>query len=168
MIFDIMRAGLTQRFHATPGLPAQSVAEHSWGVAMILLYLWPNSAAQTVHSALSHDTGEHVTGDMPAPFKWAHDDIRELVESAEHSELLRLGLPRAYTPEEARRVKVADGIDLMFYCLRQRTAGNQHADQVFTKIRQSLFNNHTSLFLQEARLIEDLTQRYIYVGGELR
>ena len=51
------RAGYTRRWHTTSYLD-QSVAEHSWGVALIIMQNHPNPSANLLKAALLHDLHE--------------------------------------------------------------------------------------------------------------
>ena len=41
-LFNMIRGGAIKRYHTLEIIGEQSVASHSWGVAMILQYLNPN------------------------------------------------------------------------------------------------------------------------------
>lgn len=62
-------AGKVQRYHTHPRLArlGQTDADHSWGVAALILQLHPNPSAALLTAAILHDTGERFVGDMPAP-----------------------------------------------------------------------------------------------------
>lgn len=66
-----MRAGRVRRWHTNPGLE-QSVAEHSWGVAVLLLLENPDVSKDLLIAALLHDAHEVSFGDIPSPAKQAY------------------------------------------------------------------------------------------------
>ena len=70
-------AGDVTRFHTLRTIRQQSVAHHSWGVATLLLHVWPEAPASVLRAALWHDVAEIETGDMPAPIKWANPELKK-------------------------------------------------------------------------------------------
>ena len=72
-IQDTLRAQGVNRWHIVETSRPQSVAEHSFNVAMIameLAYLIPSlSKPDVMAAALMHDIDEVVTGDIPTPTK---------------------------------------------------------------------------------------------------
>lgn len=97
--------GRVQRFHTNSSRnPRTTNAEHSFGVACMVLRLWsqfevlgtwwlapevprPNeelpSLEKMLKAALHHDLAEHLTGDLPAPFLARNPVIRVAVEARE-------------------------------------------------------------------------------------
>jgi 5'-deoxynucleotidase YfbR-like HD superfamily hydrolase len=63
-------SGKVRRWH-THHRYSQTVADHSWGVAAILLGLEPNISREALLVALFHDSHEIATGDAPS---YAKDD----------------------------------------------------------------------------------------------
>ena len=80
-LFNMIRGGAIKRYHTLETIGEQSVASHSWGVAMILQYLEPNVSKEAILRALTHDVAELFTGDIPAPVKWANPDLVEVLKS---------------------------------------------------------------------------------------
>ena len=70
----LMRAGRVRRWHTNPGLE-QSVAEHSWGVAVLMYLENPHISPQLLMAALLHDVHELSFGDMPSPIKQVHPAV---------------------------------------------------------------------------------------------
>lgn len=120
VIQDILDAGRVRRFHTVPSQPHQTVAEHSWGVVMILTYIYPGATAATIRYAMVHDLGESATGDIPAHAKWRTPALVDILEKMETEELARLGLPDgsdlSHTDHAA--VKAADLLDLLLFSRR--------------------------------------------------
>jgi len=60
-------AGRVKRWHTAETTTPQSVAEHSFGVALILLRIVPEErmSLNLLKAALLHDMGELETGDIP-------------------------------------------------------------------------------------------------------
>jgi 5'-deoxynucleotidase YfbR-like HD superfamily hydrolase len=120
----LLRGGAVRRYHAEPAFAnhVQTVAEHSWRVAMIVAHLWPDRPA-LVLAALYHDAAEGVFGDVPAPvkkilghpLKEAEHHYEAWLEIAEHLKL---------EPVDHARFKCADTLDLVLYC--ENVSGAEH------------------------------------------
>jgi hypothetical protein len=67
----IFRAGFVRRWHANPDLchTGDRLDGHHARVARIILALHPDPSVALLKAALTHDDGESVTGDIPAPAK---------------------------------------------------------------------------------------------------
>lgn len=123
----IERGGRTQRCHTQPIIRQQNVADHSFGVAWWCYLLSPlrRPSAELLLTALAHDMAEHETGDVPSPTKEVLG-IRPMLNAyedrlmAEHT-LVMPGI----TEDEKRILKLADSLELMQLCLRERTMGNR-------------------------------------------
>ena len=71
---DIQRvfyAGLTTRWHTNPWLAqtCDRLDGHQGRVARLILALWPDASRNLLISALIHDDGESVTGDIPETYR---------------------------------------------------------------------------------------------------
>lgn len=60
---EAYRAGYVRRWHTHP-FYKQTVAEHSWGAAMIIISECPNPSANLLKAALIHDLHEAMIGDI--------------------------------------------------------------------------------------------------------
>lgn len=69
--------GGTRRYHNRPELN-QDVAQHSWGVAVIILTMHPNPSVNLLKAAILHDSPEKVYGDIVSPTKVAFPEAKEL------------------------------------------------------------------------------------------
>jgi len=112
--------------------PCESIADHSFGVALVALLLMDELRAagesvdgeRVLRMALVHDAPEARTGDIPMPAKSrAADAAIEEVEGTLARELLPDGLyaswqeAEAATSLEARIVKAADKLQMMIKAL---------------------------------------------------
>lgn len=111
-----MRLSTIKRWGIVEMSRSQSVAEHSYNVAIItnaLCDLIPGIYLEaSLYWALCHDLTEVVTGDIPTPLKDANKVSFEAMESVMFPEFSELkGKMRADHPLEADIVKLADYID---------------------------------------------------------
>lgn len=117
-----LRGGGVTRYHVEPGCAAQTVADHSWRVAVIAHELWPERP-HLVMAALYHDVAEGLTGDMPAPIKRL-GDAKETVRALESIFHSHVGV-HAHTDdlldEDVVRLKCADYLELVLTCSGQHT-----------------------------------------------
>lgn len=105
-IIEGLKLYQTKRFAIMHVAREQSVAEHSYGVALIAAHLSeydPGLKSRVALAALTHDFDEIETGDIPTPFK------KKMRASCPHL----LGAKQR-SPEVAV-CKVADCLEVMFY-----------------------------------------------------
>lgn len=91
-IMAALRSGGVQRYHAQPDIPAQSTAEHMWGVAMLMMMFYPRANKSCILAALTHDCGEVGVGDIPSPTKGAAPEIRETIKGMEFHNMESMGV----------------------------------------------------------------------------
>lgn len=89
----IYRSGKVERWHTNPEVPAQTVADHTWGMLALYFALCPAPDIETVRSVTFHDSPELFGGDLAYPFKRAYPRL-----AAEHDEIserlaLEAGIP---------------------------------------------------------------------------
>lgn len=146
----IRNGGETRRYHTWPVLRQQTVAEHSFHVAMIYSMMALGAAPSDVQgltvpglmAALTHDLAEHKTGDMPAPTKRGLEaffpGFREKYGELENDLLVNAELDweHALSSKERRWLKLADAMEGALYCVRERSMGNKLIAPVFANFRQ--------------------------------
>lgn len=152
----IVRGGKTKRFHTADTLTEQTVAEHSFGVAWLCHLLLPNARKDVILAALAHDLAEHVVGDVSSVFKKAHPDFRMSLQVLEDKLLKEhgVGFEVGLTDEERRVLKVADLVDGMLFCLRERSMGSKIAVNIYNN-----FKDYASEYVrtqEEAYLVEQI------------
>lgn len=121
-------AGAVQRYHTKRLLQPQSVAAHTWGVALVLLWLYaPEPVPSAVMSAaLTHDVPEVFTGDTPAPVKWRIPALAELLNAAEREFEHAHGIaPATLRAEDVAMLKTADMAELVMFCCTEADMGNR-------------------------------------------
>ena len=129
----IRNGGAVKRFHMIPTNNEQTVAAHSWGVACIVLDLWPDASVHLLRAALHHDVPECVTGDIPATAKWRFPELSVALSRAETEIELEIGLDMRLGDKDAYRLKVADMLELLWYCVEEERLGNKNFKEVFIR-----------------------------------
>ena len=151
-LYNHRMAGRIRRLHIKPmNGDEQNIAAHSWGVTMILLDLFPAVSRSCLIFALRHDVPEIVTGDVPANVKWEHPVLQDTLEGIEEGFLDKMswpteskkhGLPHLAGSEnwhnERLYIRIADRVELLFYCLEQIYMGNLLLMDVFKNARDKL------------------------------
>lgn len=79
-----------------------------------------------IKACLHHDTHEGVLGDMPWSAKQKHQFLAKEMREAEFAEENLMGLAFALTPEKEYRLKVADMLELCFFCAEEIHSGNKN------------------------------------------
>lgn len=157
----IESGGRTQRMHTIPTLHNQNVADHSYGVAWWCWLLGgENPSANLLMAALAHDVAEHETGDIPSPTKRTLS-IGHSVRDLEEQCMFKAGLPMFVLSEaEERILRIADGLELIQHCIRERALGNRN-----TKLRQMYANavEYTSIARENyaPESVEDLAMKIL-------
>jgi 5'-deoxynucleotidase YfbR-like HD superfamily hydrolase len=127
----IRAGGGVRRYHTRPIIGEQTVAAHSWGVAVILLEICEPSPA-LMRAALYHDVAEYETGDVPATAKWANASLKTALDAIEREVEGRLGISAdGLSAEELFLLKVADMFELLWFCVDQRWLGNRGIAEIF-------------------------------------
>lgn len=117
--------GETQRFHTCMIIRPDTVGQHSYGVACVLMHVYPEAPAHMLRAALKHDMAESYTGDLPAPSKRALG-IREQFTAFEDEYLANVGImPERLEPWEAWLLKFCDSMDGLRVTVRERGMGNR-------------------------------------------
>lgn len=127
--------GAVLRYHAE-GDPRlyQTVAEHSWRVAVIMLHIWPDTNKDQIRAALYHDVAERITGDSPGPFKRRYPSIYLILKEIEDEVNDYLELDKPFTEAEKIKLKCANFLEQVDWCLRR---GNMRiAENVARLVRE--------------------------------
>ena len=143
-IFNTRMAGRITRLHTKPeNGQGQTVAAHTWGVAMILVDLFPDISRDALIFALRHDVPETKTGDIPAILKWSNDDMAEILEQIEDRFMEKMGWENesSLSLSEELAFALADRIELLFYCLEQVYMGNLLLTDVLENVREKIMAN---------------------------
>ena len=128
----IRAGGKVKRWHTVTTIQQQTVAEHSWGVAMICRKLWPEDKV-LMEAALCHDLGEGLTGDVPWPVKQANFVFKKHLDEIEGDEQERLGCSVLLTSQQKSRLKVADMLEMICFAVEEIELGNKNMQEVFNR-----------------------------------
>lgn len=129
---EIRISGKVKRWHTVTTIQQQTVAEHSWGVAMICRKLWPEDY-KLLEAALCHDLGEGFTGDVPWPVKQANFVFKKHLDEIEENEQERLGCVVPLERQQQSRLKVADMLEMMCFAIEEIELGNKNMQEVFNR-----------------------------------
>lgn len=129
---EALAAGRTKRYHTRAMHDYQTVAAHSWGVAVLVLAIAKAPSVDLLKAALVHDLGEAKTGDVPATAKWANAEMARLLHLMEERELLRMGIYVSLTMHDQALLKMADILELMNHVTDEVLMGNAHAKDMLT------------------------------------
>ena len=129
---EIRISGKVKRWHTVSTIQQQTVAEHSWGVAMICRELWPEDH-KLLEAALCHDLGEGLTGDVPWPVKRANFVFKKHLDEIEESEQERLGCVVPLEPRQRSRLKIADMLEMMCFAVEEMELGNKNMQEPFNR-----------------------------------
>jgi putative hydrolases of HD superfamily len=155
----------------------ESIAEHSFGVAVVAMMLVDDLRARgeveidgerVLRMALLHDAAEVFTGDIPMPAKTK--ELDEALERAEHAAVAR-ALPQGYVnlwreaetgaSVEARVVKAADKVQMLVKALTYEEQRRGKLDEFWANRKN---RRHMGLELARA-VFEELERRAETVRG---
>ncbi len=138
----LIKAGKVRRFHTEQMLTVQTVADHSWGVAVLARRFYPDYH-KLVGAALFHDAEEKDVGDMPAPAKWINPNVVKELRVAE-AQIRRLhNIPVVDLEDhEKNALKVCDYLELMCHCLMEIRMGNEFATGPFFRVIPVIINHY--------------------------
>lgn len=109
-IFDMLDSGRVRRWHCNPDMAdcGEDNAQHQWHVAVFVLWLKPEASRELLIAALTHDTGELMTGDLPYPVKSANPEMYQMHEAIEREKRLSIIKTERLTEHEINVLKAAD------------------------------------------------------------
>lgn len=187
----VWRENVLNRFPIRQCNKTQTVASHSWFVAMLAAYI-----AQHTHKynmgdlllrAICHDVPEVVTSDLPHFIKHYNEQMEENVKTIEEEVILNLtdmmpdqdvsdifytAIKHAKNTEtpEGQLIMVCDLMDIMFYLANERASGNRQdwLDPVFDGVLK-LIKNTSSKFLddKEQKVVNELITGSKKIFGKL-
>jgi hypothetical protein len=115
-------SGFVRRWHVNAVMSRYDdyVCAHQGRCGQLVIDIFPDHSLNLLRAAVTHDMGEFVVGDLPAPFKRVGGAVVQ-----QHAEI-ECRVRRAYqvdfglTDDDERRLKFIDGLDAyLFVCLRE-------------------------------------------------
>jgi 5'-deoxynucleotidase YfbR-like HD superfamily hydrolase len=123
-IHNTLQAGEVVRYHAVPTVKPQNIAHHSWNVAIIALYLWPDLPRKLLVELIAHDVDEYWTGDIPYTVKRDNPEIKEMFHDLAILARRNTTLPADATDyQEEAILKIADTLDGFIWCAMNERNG---------------------------------------------
>lgn len=140
-----------QRCATTRRIKNQSVAEHSFYVAIIALLIAEElklelSIGTLLQKAIFHDMEEAITGDIIYPLKHSSVQTNHFFNEAigeycrqvfknhfPDFEQYRAIQKYSKTGAEGEVIKLADAVELVLYCQEEVSSGNRHMQGVLNK-----------------------------------
>lgn len=151
-IIQVRAGGRVERCHTIPHQGSYSDAAHSWGVAMLMYYIWPEDFPRLAIHCLSHDVPEAWVGDIPATTMRAVPGLRESLAPIEGGLNKDLGLPSEdeMDPADHAKLKFCDRMDFYLWCRDQEFLGNGFVQEALREITHYLDSTMADL-PEEAR-----------------
>lgn len=134
-IKEVLDAGQVARYHSTLIQHKQSNAEHQYETTVILAHIYPEGSKELMLYALTHDSSEIFTGDMPAPMKKEEPKLKQLLDQIEDKyrrEALEIPFA-AFTKEEYLAVKYADILSGIYFTTMRVNQGDTYARPIRDK-----------------------------------
>ena len=154
----LRKGGAVKRWHTITNVKEQTVASHSWGVASILLDLWPDSSNNLIRAALWHDVAELHTGDIPAPIKWENKEFAHACDKIEKRVQKQLHLFKQLDSVEKTKLKIADLLELMWYCLEEIELGNTKFKDILL-VAEKEYSKHRKVNIQADHMCDSILCR---------
>lgn len=151
----VRAGGQVRRCHTVKVIQSETVSQHSWGVAMLLLKFYPECSKSLLIAALSHDIPEVFTGDLPAQFKHSNFALKKVLDDYEEDVLKKLNLHTDLTQEEKHWLKACDSLDLFLYTLEEMALGNSNLTVMFEYLIDRLLQDPTP------KIIQDFVQPFV-------
>lgn len=140
-VLATLRSGGVERYHAQPDVPAQSTAEHMWGVAILMLKFYGRDlSTKLLAAALTHDCGEVGIGDVPSPTKRASPEVKATFDRLEEEMLIKLGVNWVGTlsEEETLALKICDVLEGLHYVTRKLRVPNMRVAKAWAEYAATL------------------------------
>lgn len=125
----LLASGAVKRYHTHPhviGHP-QTVAEHTFRCAAIMMSLWHEYTMSALQALLCHDGAEGAVGDISSTVKRMHPDLARIMDGIEEGVQVRVGMPVEGDQDfEAQMwIRICDWLEGAFYAIDQMAMGNR-------------------------------------------
>lgn len=149
--FRTWAASMVRRWHSNFDLSdtRDCIGGHSARVALLALQFEPSLSRTAIMHALTHDLGEHVTGDWAYDFKQANPELAARGAAMEEQAIRDLGFGiDSLTTREIKLIKMCDWLDAWLWMMRHKRILNVRADW-----RAHL--NRAGVIAEELNLLEE-------------
>ena len=138
----IRESGMIDRVHVIPYHRPYTNASHSWNVAVLCRFLWPNDP-QLVDIALFHDVPERWTGDIPSPVIRRNPEIAAALRREDARICKKIGVPSEHdlNKEDFAKFKAADRLEFWLWTQEELVMGNQMVTDACEEIEKYLFED---------------------------
>jgi 5'-deoxynucleotidase YfbR-like HD superfamily hydrolase len=149
---EAWRSGTVRRYHTMEAIESNLVSQHSWGVVLLILMLWPDAPRQLLIAAELHDFGEKATGDMPGPVKWGNPVLESEMDRMERAHMKArlpdtlLQLLESVDEVQWGLVELCDRAEFCISMIQERMLGNK-----FTEIYYKRAWDKMTLVLEQFR-----------------
>lgn len=128
-VMAVRTGGTVQRCHGIRHHGSYKVAEHTWGVLVLLWLLYPDDYVRLSPYVLFHDVPEAWVGDIPASTKKYSPAVKQAVGTMETSIFAWLRLPDEHdlSVDDHAKLKACDVLDLYLWVAEEVCGGNWHA-----------------------------------------
>lgn len=128
-------AGAVKRYHTQRTHRTQNLAEHTFGMLMLIRQVDPLALTrgQLCAAVLHHDLPELFTGDTPSPIKRAHPMLGAALTEIEQ-DLAPLYQPYELSVDEGCLLKWADRIEMTLWCMEEHRMGNTHMATLVSRV----------------------------------
>jgi hypothetical protein len=123
---NTLESGRVARYHAAPSVAPQTVGLHSWGVAVLAVYITGGApSAALLQQAIMHDAAEIFIGDVPFTVKRDHPEVKRRFRELEIHihDFLVMGAV-SLDPHDEAVLKVCDTLEGLIWCRKTEVAGN--------------------------------------------
>lgn len=149
----LWRMSRTRRWHTYDGV-TQNLADHSYGILLLILRLHPNPSIDLLRAAAYHDLSEGVSGDIPADFKWQNPEVAKTLRQANTDIEIKWKIRVPLTIEDQLWLKVCDLLEALMFCDHQIKLGNSYFEEPRGRIKEAL--GDLTLPPQLNRLLEEI------------
>ena len=133
-----MHSAFLKRHHRDITLQTEHLAVHHWIVAMLTIRLEPKISRAAIIYALTHDIGEHYTGDMPSPVKRSNKLVEAELELLESQHNPYYFIKDAISDGERELVHLCDILAYILFCLQEIDLGNGKYHSKLTSVLENI------------------------------
>ncbi|MHA2068390.1 MAG: HD domain-containing protein [Candidatus Thorarchaeota archaeon] len=138
-------AAQVQRTHTVPHFGEHSNGQHSFNMLVMLRILWPEAPIRLVWAILEHDMPERLTGDIPAPSKWAgvvDNNQLTLLEMEINEKIFGQDSIQKLSDSEISWLKGLDILELYLWSKDQLMLGNRNVEMMANRIERFIEGNN--------------------------